>query len=67
MTNRSINSSGIVNVEDLRRMAQLAPVGYSRLMNPEGEIGAAGAASDAGTGYTLSTISGHRLEDVKAA
>jgi isopentenyl diphosphate isomerase/L-lactate dehydrogenase-like FMN-dependent dehydrogenase len=126
MTNKSINSSGIVNVEDLRRMAQrrvpksvfdyldggaeseislsencrafrdvtfrprgavafpdcnlsttvvgqeisvymLAPVGYSRLMNPEGEIAGAGAASEAGTGYILSTISGHKLEDVKAA
>jgi len=43
----------------------LAPVGYSRLMHPEGEIAAARAAGDAGTGYILSTISGHRLEDVK--
>lgn len=124
---RSVNSSGVVNVEDLRRMAQrrvprsvfdyldggaesettlsencrafreitfrprgavalsecklstvvvgqqisvpfiLAPVGYSRLMHPEGEIAAAGAAGEAGTGYILSTISGHRLEDVRAA
>jgi isopentenyl diphosphate isomerase/L-lactate dehydrogenase-like FMN-dependent dehydrogenase len=45
----------------------LAPVGYSRLMHPEGEIAAARAAGEAGTGYTLSTISGHKLEDVKAA
>src|SRR5215471_18903083 len=44
----------------------LAPVGYSRLMHPEGEIAAARAAGDAGTGYILSTISGHKLEDVKA-
>ncbi len=124
---RSVNSSGVVNVADLRRMAQrrvpksvfdyldggaeseitlaencrafrdisfrprgavaldncklstvvvgqkitvpfiLAPVGYSRLMHPEGEIAAAGAAGEAGTGYILSTISGHKLEDVKAA
>lgn len=124
---RSVNSSGVVNVEDLRRMAQrrvprsvfdyldggaeseitlsencrafrditfrprgavalsecrlstvvvgqqisvpfiLAPVGYSRLMHPEGEIAAAGAAGEAGTGYILSTIFGHKLEDVKAA
>src|SRR5947208_4525454 len=47
--------------------ALLAPVGYSRLMHPEGEIAAACAAGEAGTGYILSTISGHRLEDVKAA
>src|SRR5205814_9654262 len=45
--------------------AMLAPVGYSRLMHPEGEIAAARAAGEAGTGYILSTISGHKLEDVK--
>lgn len=44
----------------------LAPVGYSRLMHPEGEIAAARAAGEAGTGYILSTISGHKLENVKA-
>ncbi len=44
----------------------LAPVGYSRLMHPGGEISAARAAGNAGTAYILSTISGHKLEDVKA-
>lgn len=47
--------------------ALLAPVGYSRLMHPGGEVTAARAAGVAGTIYILSTISGHRLEDVKAA
>ena len=47
--------------------AMLAPVGYSRMMHPRGEVAAAGAAGAAGTGYILSTISGHRLEDVRAA
>jgi len=46
--------------------AMLAPVGYSRLMHPEGEVAAAHEAGEAGTGYILSTISGHKLEDVKA-
>jgi len=46
--------------------AILAPVGYSRLMHPGGEVAAARAAGEAGTGYILSTISGHKLEDVKA-
>ena len=46
--------------------AMLAPVGYSRLMHPEGEVAAARAAGEAGTGYILSTISGHKLENVKA-
>jgi len=45
----------------------LAPVGYSRLMHPGGEVSAARAAGQAGTAYILSTISGHKLEDVKAA
>src|SRR5213593_4503 len=46
--------------------ALLAPVGYSRLMHPGGEVAAARAAGKAGTAYILSTISGHKLEDVKA-
>jgi isopentenyl diphosphate isomerase/L-lactate dehydrogenase-like FMN-dependent dehydrogenase len=44
----------------------LAPVGYSRMMHPGGEVAAARAAGRAGTAYILSTISGHKLEDVKA-
>jgi L-lactate dehydrogenase (cytochrome) len=36
-------------------------------MHPEGEIAAARAAGHAGVGTILSTVSGHRLEDVKAA
>jgi isopentenyl diphosphate isomerase/L-lactate dehydrogenase-like FMN-dependent dehydrogenase len=44
----------------------LAPVGYSRLMHPGGEVAAARAAGKAGTAYILSTISGHKLEDVRA-
>jgi isopentenyl diphosphate isomerase/L-lactate dehydrogenase-like FMN-dependent dehydrogenase len=47
--------------------AMLAPVGYSRLMHPGGEVAAARAAGKAGTGYILSTISGHKLENVRAA
>jgi L-lactate dehydrogenase (cytochrome) len=45
----------------------LAPVGYLRVMHPDGEIAAARAASRAGIGLILSTVSGHRLEDVKTA
>jgi len=52
---------------DLSLPFLLAPVGYSRVMHPEGECAAARAAGKAGTGYILSTLSGHRLEDVKAA
>ena len=52
---------------DLALPFLLAPVGYSRLMHPGGEVAAARAAGRAGTGYILSTISGHKLEDVRAA
>jgi isopentenyl diphosphate isomerase/L-lactate dehydrogenase-like FMN-dependent dehydrogenase len=44
----------------------LAPVGYLRVLHPDGEIAAAHAAGRAGVGFILSTVSGHRLEDVKA-
>jgi L-lactate dehydrogenase (cytochrome) len=45
----------------------LAPVGSSRLFFPRGEVVAAREAGEAGTAYILSTFSGCRLEDVKAA
>jgi isopentenyl diphosphate isomerase/L-lactate dehydrogenase-like FMN-dependent dehydrogenase len=44
----------------------LGPIGYSRLMHPRGELAASAAAGRHGTAYILSTLSGHRLEDVKA-
>ncbi len=53
--------------QELSFPAILAPVGYSRLLHPGGEVVAAKAAGEAGTGYILSTISGHKLEAVKAA
>lgn len=45
----------------------LAPVGSGRLFYPRGEAIAARAAGAAGTVYILSTLSGCRLEDVRAA
>jgi isopentenyl diphosphate isomerase/L-lactate dehydrogenase-like FMN-dependent dehydrogenase len=45
----------------------LGPVGSTRMFHPRGEEVAARAAGDAGTLYTLSTLSGTRLEEVKAA
>ena len=44
----------------------LAPIGYSRLMHPRGELAASAAAGRHGTAYILSTMSGHKIEDVKA-
>ena len=45
----------------------LAPVGSCRLFWPRGEEAAARAAGEAGTVYTLSTLSGCAVRDVKAA
>jgi L-lactate dehydrogenase (cytochrome) len=45
----------------------LAPIGSSRMFWPRAEAAAATAAGKAGTIYTLSTLSGTRLEEVKAA
>jgi isopentenyl diphosphate isomerase/L-lactate dehydrogenase-like FMN-dependent dehydrogenase len=53
--------------QDIALPAMLAPVGYSRMMHPGGEVAAARAAGEFGTGYILSTISGHKLENVNAA
>ena len=52
---------------ELSMPIMLAPVGYCRIMHPDGEVAAARAAGGAGTAYILSTVSGYRLEDVKAA
>lgn len=52
---------------DLAMPAMLAPVGYSRLLHASGEVAAARAAGEFGTGYILSTISGYKLEEVRGA
>jgi L-lactate dehydrogenase (cytochrome) len=53
--------------QDLSFPGLLAPIGYSRMMHPGGEVAAARAAGENGAGYILSTMSGYKLEDVKAA
>ncbi|MGH9698655.1 MAG: alpha-hydroxy acid oxidase [Candidatus Acidiferrales bacterium] len=52
---------------DLSLPFLLAPVGYSRMIHPDGEVGAARAAGDAGTASILSSISSYRMEDVRKA
>src|SRR5579863_8486644 len=51
---------------ELALPAILAPIGYSRLIHPEGECASSRGAGNAGTSFVLSTISGHKLEDVRA-
>jgi isopentenyl diphosphate isomerase/L-lactate dehydrogenase-like FMN-dependent dehydrogenase len=45
----------------------LAPVGFTRVMDPMGDVAGAQAARDAGTLFVLSTMSGHTIEEVAAA
>lgn len=52
--------------ERIAMPAVLAPVGYCRLYHPRGEMAAAQAAGRAGTIFTVPTLSGYKLEDVKA-
>src|SRR5688572_4560277 len=51
----------------LERPFILAPLGSSRMFFPRAEAAAARVAGEAGTAYVLSTLSGTRLEEVKAA
>lgn len=45
----------------------IAPTGFTRLMQTEGEIAGATAAGEAGIPFTLSTLGTTSIEDVKAA
>lgn len=45
----------------------IAPTGFTRLMQTEGEIAGAGAAGEAGIPFTLSTLGTSSIEDVRAA
>jgi L-lactate dehydrogenase (cytochrome) len=45
----------------------LGPTGYTRMMHPDGEIGAARAAARHGVPYTLSTMATTGIEDVRDA
>ena len=53
--------------QDISLPVILAPVGSARLFWPRGEEAAARAAGEAGTIYSLSTLSGCAVRDVKAA
>ena len=53
--------------ETMAMPAFVAPIGYSRLIHPDGELGAARAAGRFGLPFAMSTISGTALEAVAAA
>ena len=45
----------------------LAPIGYTRLLHPDTEVGVARAARAKGVGYVLTSFAGSRVEDVASA
>ncbi len=45
----------------------LSPVGFTRMMEPSGDVAGARAAGKAGTIFTLSSMSGHSIEEVAKA
>lgn len=67
VANAPVNLRTTVLGTTLELPFMLAPVGSSRLFYPRGECVAAAQAGAAGTGYVLSTLSGCRLEDVRAS
>src|SRR5579875_584768 len=62
-----IDTKTTVMGSELSMPVMLAPVGSARMAHTSGDVAAARAASRAGTGFVLSTMSGHRVEDVVAA
>ena len=67
VTSSSIDLRTSVIGANLELPFLLAPVGSSRMFYPRGEAVAARAAGAAGTVYIQSTLSGCKLEEVKAA
>jgi isopentenyl diphosphate isomerase/L-lactate dehydrogenase-like FMN-dependent dehydrogenase len=53
--------------QKLTMPAFVAPIGYSRLIHPKGEMGAVRAAGRRGLAFAMSTISGYALEEIASA
>jgi 4-hydroxymandelate oxidase len=43
-----------------------APIGYQKLVHPQGELAAARAAAEAGIPFTVGTLSSHTVEEIAA-
>jgi isopentenyl diphosphate isomerase/L-lactate dehydrogenase-like FMN-dependent dehydrogenase len=63
----SVDLRASVLGQELALPLLLAPVGSCRMFWPRGEAAASRAAGKAGIAYVLSTLSGTRLEEVRAA
>lgn len=62
----SVDISGRVLGNDLAYPLVLAPTGFTRIADPQGELSVARAAARAGLPYTLSTLSTRSIEEVRA-
>lgn len=67
VVHESVSLSTTVLGQEVAFPVVLAPVGSSRMFWPRGEAAASAAAGAAGLIYTLSTLSGTRLEEVREA
>ncbi|MDQ2811416.1 MAG: alpha-hydroxy-acid oxidizing protein [Actinomycetota bacterium] len=63
----SVSTSALVLDRTQPLPLVLAPTGYTRMMHPDGEIGAARSAQRHGLAYTLSTMATTTIEDVARA
>jgi L-lactate dehydrogenase (cytochrome) len=63
----AVDTSARVLDRDLPLPLTLAPTGYTRMLHPAGEIGAARSAQRHGLPYTLSTMATTTIEDVAEA
>lgn len=63
----SVDTSASVLGASLPVPFVLGPTGYTRMMHPDGEVGAARAASRFGVPYTLSTMATTGIESLRAA
>ncbi len=63
----TVDASTTLAGEDWVLPVGLAPTGYTRMIDPAGEIAVARAARKAGVPYVLSTVGSTTIEDVSAA
>ena len=62
-----IDTSSVVLGAEVSLPFGIAPIGFTRMANSEGEIAGAGAAGGAGIPFTLSTLGTTTIEEVMAA
>src|SRR6201993_234994 len=61
-----VDTSAVLLAQPLAYPLVLAPTGFTRIADPQGELAVARAAERAGLPYTLSTMSTRSIEEVRA-